>query len=273
MSGKNQPSVLIVILNYKTYELTLQLIDQIHEKLEYGNYKIFVIDNCSPNESAAILQKNDKDYIFYANVKNSGYAAGNNIGIRYGIKHGYKYTWILNNDVLITDPNVLNHMVSIMEQKPEIGCVGPKIISRAGTPVAPYVRRRTFWQMTFGIFEDKKFRQQNIDNAQQVYRVYGCCMLLRNSTMQQIDCMDERTFLYGEEEILAERMLKVGSYSYYDAATSVIHNESSSMDKSKKKYSEAKKSRNLYLTEYRKFSSLEIRLCDFIAYCNDALRG
>lgn len=64
-------------------------------------------------------------------------------------------------------------------------------------------------------------------------RVYGCCMLLRNSKMQEIDCLDERTFLYGEEEILAERMLKAGSYSYYDADVSVIHNESSSVAKDK----------------------------------------
>ena len=273
MKDSSQPSVLIVILNYNTYKLTLQLIERIHTKLDYGNYQIYVIDNCSPNESAKVLQEGAGSYLFYANNKNAGYAAGNNIGIRYGIEHGYKYTWILNNDVLITDENVLRHMVSIMEQKPEIGCVGPKIISRSGTPVAPYVRRRSFWQMTFGIFEDKKFRERNIDKAQQVYRVYGCCMLLRNSKMQEIDCLDERTFLYGEEEILAERMLKAGSYSYYDADVSVIHNESSSVAKDKSKHLEAKKSRNLYLTEYRKFNRCEIGLCDFIAYCNDALRG
>lgn len=265
------PSVLIVILNYKTYNLTLKLIDQIHQKLDYDNYTILVIDNCSLNESADVLLKGSGDYLFFANNKNSGYASGNNIGIRYGIEHGYKYTWILNNDVLITDGNVLMHMVSVMEQKPNIGCVGPKIISRSGSPVAPYVRRRTFWQMTFGIMEDKKFRERNLDKAQQVYRVYGCCMLLRNSVMQKIDCMDERTFLYGEEEILAERMLNIKSYSFYDPLVSVIHNESSTVNNINKsaldtKYKAQKESKYLYYTEYRRFDKSKIMVCELFDY-------
>lgn len=272
----SSPSVLIVILNYKTYDLTLKLIDQIHDKLKYDNYQIYVIDNCSPNESADVLGRSANGYLFYSNDKNTGYAAGNNIGIRYGIDKGFKYTWILNNDVLITNEDVLENMVSVMEQKPEIGCVGPKIISRSGSPVAPYVRRRTFWQMTFGIFEDKKFREKNIDKSQQVYRVYGCCMLLRNSVMKQIDCMDERTFLYGEEEILAERMLRVGSYSYYDADVSVIHNESSSTGADKvslkKKLDTTRKSRDLYLREYRHFNSLEVACCKGFETCITKLR-
>lgn len=277
MKDSSQPSVLIVILNYNTYELTLQLVEQIHTKLDYDNYQIYVIDNCSPNESAKVLQENAGSYLLYPNNKNAGYAAGNNIGIRYGIKHGYKYTWILNNDVLITDANVLNHMVSIMEQKPEIGCVGPKIISRSGTPVAPYVRRRSFWQMTFGIINDKRIRDKNINKSQQVYRVYGCCMLLRNEIMEKIDCMDERTFLYGEEAILAERMLQFDSYMYYDANVSIIHNESSSININNKqkptlRSAEAKKSRSLYLSDYRNFNKCQIFICNLTNEIIDILR-
>lgn len=39
----------------------------------------------------------------------------------------------------------------------------------------------------------------------------------------------ERTFLYGEEDILAEKMLKKGYIAYYDPEVCVKHNESSSM--------------------------------------------
>ena len=41
----NMPSVLIVILNYGTYDLTLKMIQEIKDKLEYDNYSILVIDN------------------------------------------------------------------------------------------------------------------------------------------------------------------------------------------------------------------------------------
>lgn len=258
--NRKEPSVLIVILNYGTFDLTMELVRQLHANLEYQNYEIMVVDNGSPNESAEVLKKNSSKlrYIFYKNPSNSGYAAGNNIGIRYGIKHKFTYTWILNNDVELRESNVLQHMVEIADTTDRIGCVGPKIFSLNGTPCAPYCRRPTFWSLTAGIGTEKKYRHKFLDTSREVYRVYGCCMLLKNRAMQEIDCMDERTFLYGEEDILAERMRAKGYVSYYDADVSVTHKESSTMKSISKKHkkfqiAESKKSRELYLKAYRHY--------------------
>ena len=263
-----QPKVLIVILNYGTYEMTINLIKELQADLEYENYDIMVVDNCSPNESAEVLEEKSQElnYIFYANKTNAGYAAGNNIGIRYGIDHGFDYSWILNNDVELREKNVLKHMVEIAENDSRIGCIGPMIYTLDGSICAPYCRRPSFWSMTGGIGAEKKYRQQFIDKSGEVYRVYGCCMLLKNSVMAAVDFMDERTFLYGEEDILAERMLSKGFVSYYDAEVSVTHKESSSMkqmSKNRKKLQirETGKSLELYLKEYRRFPGIARWAC------------
>ena len=130
-----QPSVLIVILNYGTYDLTIEVIKQLYENLEYDNYRVMVVDNCSPNESADVLKKKSKElnYIFFANSVNSGYATGNNIGIRYAIDNDFQYTWILNNDVELREKNVLKELVCILQMHEEIGCIGPKIYNADGT--------------------------------------------------------------------------------------------------------------------------------------------
>jgi GT2 family glycosyltransferase len=262
------PSVLIVILNYGTFQLTLNLIKELKANLKYQNYTIMVVDNYSPNESARVLEERsvEMDFTFYANNKNAGYAAGNNIGIRYGIKNGFDYSWILNNDVELRDNNVLIHMVEIAEKDNKIGCIGPMIYSRDGQICAPYCRRPSFWSMTGGIGIEKRYRQQLINKSGEVYRVYGCCMLLKNKPMAEVDCMDERTFLYGEEDILAERMLAKGYISYYDAEVSVTHNESSSMKQMSRKRKilqirETYKSMELYLKEYRNFSGIARWMC------------
>lgn len=264
----NQPKVLIVILNYGTYDLTVGLIKDLQTNLDYSNYTIFVIDNCSPNESARVLEAKSKEmnFIFFANKSNSGYAAGNNIGIRYGIEHGFDYSWILNNDVELREKTILKRLVEDAETDISIGCVGPLIYSYDGNKCAPYVNRPSFWDMTFGIINDRRRRMKSVDETKKVYRVYGCCMLLKNSVMQAVDLLDERTFLYGEECILAERMMKKNYISYYDAGVSVTHKESSSlkrMSKQRKGFqiSESKKSRELYLKEYRGFSILQRWLC------------
>ena len=263
-----QPSVLVVILNYGTYDLTINLINELRENLDYENYSIMVVDNCSPNESAEVLEVKSKemDFIFYANKKNAGYAAGNNIGIRYGIEHDFDYSWILNNDVELRDKNVLSHMVGIAEKNEKIGCIGPMIYRLSGEICAPYVNRPTFWSMTFGIFQAKKTRDKYIFESREVYRVYGCCMLLKNQAMKDVDCMDERTFLYGEELILAERLLVRGYITFYDSDVSITHKESGTMrmvSKNSRKFriSESEKSREICLKEYRGFSAPKRWVC------------
>lgn len=267
----SMPSVLIVILNYGTYDLTIKMIKEIQSKLEYDNYSIMVVDNCSPNESAEILGKQSKElgFLFYANKSNAGYAAGNNIGIRYGIEHCFDYSWILNNDVEIRGKNVLDHMVGIAEKDKKIGCMGPMIYTLDGTICPPYCRQPSLWSMTLGIRQEKKYRQTQINKSQKVYRVYGCCMLLKNKAMDDIDCMDERTFLYNEEDILAERLMAKGYETFYDSDVSVTHKESSSlkqMSKNRKELQirETKKSMDLYLKEYRGFSGLSRWACESV---------
>lgn len=267
------PRVLAVILNYKTPQLTLDLVDAL-KKIYYQAFDVMVIDNNSPDNSSQILKKaaTKKGFIFYANHVNSGYAAGNNIGIRYGIKYGYSYTWILNSDVLLTDPNVLKVMVHRAEADSQIGVVGPLIVSRDGKEVAPYIHRPTLWQSTLGIFAEKNRRMKNIHVSRKVYRVYGCCMLLRNEAMRKCDCMDERTFLYSEEDILAERLLEQGYYAYYDSTAKVKHNESSSMrtltlKQIQKKNKEASKSRELYYKEYLGYSKFKVQIIKFVNWC------
>lgn len=264
--------MLVVILNYKTSQLTLDLIDSL-KRINYHQFSIMVIDNASPDDSAQILSEyaDVKGYIFYANHINAGYATGNNIGIRYAIQHKYRYTWILNSDVLLLDLNVLKIMVERAERDSQIGVVGPLIISQDGNAVGPYIHRPTFWRCTLGIFSDKRNRMKNVYIPRVVYRVYGCCMLLRNEAMEKCDCMDERTFLYGEEDILAERLLEYGYYAYYDPATRVKHNESSSMhtltlEQIRKKDKEASKSRTLYFKKYLGYNILEVWVIHWVKW-------
>ena len=279
IKDNNLPRVLIVILNYRTFELTLDLIRNLKD-LEYDNYDVMVVDNCSPNESAIVLEEKAEGmhYIFYANKTNAGYAAGNNIGIRYAYDHGYQYTLILNNDVIILNQNLLKHMIETIQKQDHVAVIGPKIITRDNTVCAPYCRKPTLKSLTYGIAAERNYRRRFNDTPRKVYRVYGCCMLLDNEAMHEVDYMDERTFLYGEEDILAERLLEKGYKAYYDPAVCVKHNESSSMktvpkEKQKSIIEACDKSRELYLKEYRKFSKQRILMVKIVADAIAKIRG
>ena len=261
--------VLIVILNYKTYEMTIELINEL-KHIDNNLFDIMIIDNHSPNDSASILKKYSKEHdcIFYENTINSGYASGNNIGIRYGIQNSYQYSLIMNNDLKIIDSNFIQVLINAIEND-DIACVGPKIIDLDGNAVAPYLNRPSFFSLTLGIKKEKEFRKRYIDKPSYVYRLFGCCMLLRNSAMEVVDCMDESTFLYCEEEILAERLLKFGFKSYYCPKTSIIHMESSTVKKegsrlTKNRIQPIMESMEIYLKKYRCFNILQVKICQLI---------
>ena len=144
--------------------------------------------------------------------------------------------------------------------------MGPKITDLDGNIVAPYIKRPTRWSLTLGMANAKRERLKYKMKSGIVYRVYGCCMLLKNSMMEEIGYMDERTFLYCEEDILAERLLKIDGYAYYCANTSVIHLESMTVNreqgkKSLKKAMIVMKSMKLYLKDYLHYGFFSRMIC------------
>lgn len=271
--------VLVVILNYKTYEMTVELINQLNG-LDHSLFDICVIDNASPNESADVLSglSEKLGFIFFKNSINAGYAAGNNIGIRYAIEHGYEYSLILNNDLKIVDSFFIEKLVETADKDSSIACIGPKILDINNQPVPPYCDRPTFYSLTLGIVREKKKRSRYIDTPRKVYRLFGCCMLLRNSAMAAVDCMDERTFLFCEEEILAERLLKEGYAAYYCPDASIVHLESATINKEHagknvQKIKIMLKSMELYLREYRRYGVLATKFCQLVRFLVMYIRG
>ena len=122
MQQSEKKTVLVLILNYRTPQMTIELIDQFKRKVQYSDYDILVVDNKSPDDSALILSEaaQQEGFLFIAENENRGYAAGNNVGIRYAIAHGYRYTLIMNSDIEINDGSFLSHMVNIANQKEAI---------------------------------------------------------------------------------------------------------------------------------------------------------
>ena len=78
----------IIIINYNSYEKTIDCINSIRETANVP-YKIYLIDNASTNESATVLEKEYKDAAdvrLILSDENLGYARGNNLCIKEAVK-------------------------------------------------------------------------------------------------------------------------------------------------------------------------------------------
>lgn len=104
----SQKDIAVVILNYNTWEDSIEEAVSVNSICGVKPENIYIIDNCSPNNSYQCLVKNASGrYTIVKSDENCGYAAGNNIGLRYAYDNQYKYAWILNNDIIIEDSNLI----------------------------------------------------------------------------------------------------------------------------------------------------------------------
>lgn len=260
--------IAIVILNYKSWKDTLNEADFCNESL-YVNYKdIIIVDNASPNESKEQLQKaaDEKGFILLTSEKNAGYASGNNIGLRYVYERHYDYAWILNNDIIIQDKDIINKLVSVLQKDIKVAVVNPEIYAPDGYLYNRDAKRPNFIDFTVGMFRYRKIGREinDLGGYAYVYRPQGCCMMVDLKKMAKVDYMDEHTFLYVEEPILAERLLKKNYRCACCLETSIIHNHSVTVKKSfdKKKIRKMNnESFSYYLKEYRKFNKLQVYIC------------
>lgn len=256
----------IIILNYNSWQDTLKEVELCHSTFCIPYNDIIVIDNASKNEAHEKLSEASADKFKYIQNKvNSGYAAGNNIGLRYAKESGYKYAWVLNNDIEFPDENLVQRILDVFTKDNRIAAVNSDVFAPDGHMFNRDVKRPSFFDFTFGVYAYRKKGREIEDkgNYGYIYRPQGCSMFLDLKKMDEINYFDENTFLYWEENILAERLLNKGYKCACCTLTRVIHNHSktvkSSFDK-KKIMKINNKSFSYYLREYRNFPCIAVKL-------------
>lgn len=258
----------VILLNYMSWEDTLAEMRLLRERLGIAYEDMIVIDNASPNESADSLAQSAKQlgYVFLKASKNGGYASGNNIGLRFALEKGYRYGWILNNDILIEDEHILEKLKKVLEAVPDIAVVNPDIYSPEGRLYNRDSVRPSLFYQTFGaLFYMRRGRRiRDMGGYGYIYRPQGCCMLVELAKCAQADFLDENTFLYFEENILAERLLAKGYHCACCTNAKVIHNTSKTVRTHlrKKQLGQIKRSSyEYYLKEYLRYNTLQRKFC------------
>jgi GT2 family glycosyltransferase len=217
-----------VILIHNFFKETIELVTSIKPKSS-GQYQlhIVVVDNNSTdrtNESELIrLLEQEGDY-YIVNTSNSGYAQGNNIGLQYFDNLGYKYCFIINPDMKFENSDVFFNVLDRMEDK-HFALTGVKI-----GKVKAYRKRPSVFHYIFPFIyplrQDVKGK-----NITQVYKIYGCFILVNIPVFRKISFFDPATFLYCEEDIIAEKLRYINEPILYIPDITVNHQTSGIVNK------------------------------------------
>jgi GT2 family glycosyltransferase len=233
----SRPDVAVVIVNYRTPNLTSTAISSVLSGSSRISKEVIVVDNGSKDGSAeAIKRQWGAKVVLVENNENIGFAAANNQAMR--IAKG-RYYFLLNSDAKVLGDS-LEKMVRFADANPAIGIIGCKILLPSGrqqqscwrTYNLPYLISRAFY--LYRILPDGWFGSTNIETygkpakSQSVEVVSGCAMLVRRESSQKTGLFDERFFMYCEDTDWCTRMKRAGFGVYFLLEAEVCHSEKGS---------------------------------------------
>ncbi len=226
----------VIVLCFNDEEVAFKYVKTIYEYNSIN--KIIVIDNGSKKEiydklESKIQKINKRKKVdIIRNKKNFGYAVGNNIGATYAIKkYAPEILMISNSDVLYTN-DTINKMIEFMEKNENIGLISPRMIVPGSKKYLTAWKLPTFGMMLWnaGTFLMKLYNPQEYKNFSQnnmeVDVLPGSLLMCSSNVWNKVKGFNEKTFLYGEESLLAYKVKKAGYKNYLLNELEYIHEHS-----------------------------------------------
>jgi GT2 family glycosyltransferase len=223
MTHTTDIEISILIVSYNTRDFISKCLESLRRDSSGLVGEIIVIDNCSSDGSADMIEREFPDVTLIKNESNLGYARAVNQGI--GRSSG-RYFLILNPDIQTT-PDAVKNLWSFMEATADAGIAGGKLLNPDGSlqtscrtfyTVPTVLLRRTFLGKLFpnsGLIRRHLMLDWDHNSDRQVDWVLGACMIVKREAYQAVGGMDERFFLYLEDVDWCYRMKKHGWKVYY----------------------------------------------------------
>ena len=205
------PQVLIVVLCYNGVALTLDcLLSLSRLENKHEHFDILVVDNASSDDTAAIVRAQFPEVVVIETGANLGFAAGNNVGLRYALEQGYDYVLLLNNDTEVAS-GFLDQLVQAAEADPTIGAIGPMIYYHERSDVIWSAGGVINWRK--GNSAMRGIGEQDCGQyvaPTDVDFVSGCALLCKRAALERAGLLDERFFMYYEETEWCVRAARAG---------------------------------------------------------------
>ncbi|MGQ9847605.1 MAG: glycosyltransferase family 2 protein [Bacteroidales bacterium] len=217
-------NISIIIVNWNGTEDTIECINSL-KNVSYENLNLIVVDNNSDEDQKKRLIEfvNNTDITLILNKDNSGFAGGNNIGIRKALENQSDYILLLNNDTTV-DKDFLLPLLKIFESESNCGIVSP-IINYYSKPDKVWSAGGKISKIRGSGFAITNIKSQNLsEKIREVSFVSGCCMLIKSEIFHKIGLFDEDFFLYVEDADFCVRTKKEG-YRIFVANTSTIYHK------------------------------------------------
>ncbi len=223
-SGKNNPSVAIVILNWNGQQFLKQFLPSVMASV-YENKKIVVADNASTDNSIEFLKKYYPQIEIIQHTTNEGFAKGYNTALKQVISD---YYILLNSDVEVT-PQWINPIIELMESDALIAACQPKILAYKNKTHFEYAGASGGWLDNFGypfmrgrVFDICEEDNGQYNAVQQCFWASGAALFVKANLYNELGGLDEYFFAHQEEIDFCWR-LQLAGYKIFVQPQSIVY--------------------------------------------------
>lgn len=194
--------------------------------------EIILVDNNSTDDVVGFVKTHYPKVRVIVNKKNTGFAIGNNQGMRAGKGD---YLLALNTDAFL-EKDAVAKLTKFAKSHPDTGVVGPKLLNPDGTLQPSAGSFPSLWTVLLIMItiDNWPFFRKFLPSIHNRYPghfkttrtfdwVTGACLLIPRGVFEKTKGFDENYFMYGEEQELQYRMHELGYKSYYLPSAQAIH--------------------------------------------------
>ena len=222
----------IVIINYRTPDLTIQCLDSIFRFCKALEFEIILIDNGSGDDSLGRFENRFSGRIkLIENSVNLGFAKANNQGARLA---SGEIIFFLNSDTLLLD-NVLSRLKDFFDSNSNIGISSPELFLDHVTPQSKAYG--LFPKLSDLILKNMQVQKEASDRDH-IDWVSGAALAIRKDVFDKIGGWDENYFMYMEDTDLCWQTKRLGYRVDLCPQAKIIHlgGKSLNNDKQRRKY-------------------------------------
>jgi GT2 family glycosyltransferase len=203
------PRVAIIVLNWNLRDDLAECLASL-KRQTYPNSLVIVVDNASQDGSADMVRAQFRGTHLIVNEQNLGFAAGNNVGLRYALQQGAEYSLLLNNDTTV-EADLVARLVAVAEADDSFGVLGPKILHYGSEDDVWYLGHRTHpWLPVPRRVNPRLGEEAGSPACFNVDYVSGCGMLIRRDALEKTGLLDERLFMHYEDADYCRRAQQAG---------------------------------------------------------------
>ncbi len=225
--------VAVVVLNWNGEKLLKQFLPTLIKYSKQAD--IYVIDNCSTDDSVMLLQESFSEVKIISNTINWGFSKGYNEGLK---SISADILTLVNSDIEVTE-NWLDPIISKFESQPQTAIIQPKILDYkqkthfeyAGA-AGGYIDKYGYPYCRGRIFDTVEKDVGQYDDNTLIHWVSGACFFIRKTVFDALQGFDEDFFAHQEEIDLCWRARNKGYQIGYSAQSVVYHIGGATLDKS-----------------------------------------